>query len=83
MSSSSRQARGDLQGAADAFVKLPILYGHDTWVQRGLGAVGDCYVGLKQPKKAQRFYQELVTRYPSAELARDARRKLEDIKRRL
>ncbi|MHC4077922.1 MAG: tetratricopeptide repeat protein, partial [Planctomycetota bacterium] len=78
-----RRSRGDLNGAADAFVKLPILYGHDTWVQRGLLAAGDCYQRLKQPKKAQRFYQELVTRYPDAELTKDARRKLEDIKRRL
>lgn len=78
-----RRARGDVEGAADAFVKLPILYGHDTWVQRGLFAAGDCYLQLQQPKKAKRFYQELVTRYPRSDLARDARKKLEDIQRRL
>ena len=35
-----RRSAGNLQAAADAFVKLPILYGDAGWVRRGLLEAG-------------------------------------------
>ena len=68
----SRRLRQDLNGAADAFVKLPILYGDATWVRRGLLEAGRTYMRLKQPNKARRFYQELLDEHAGSEEARAA-----------
>ncbi|MBK8098481.1 MAG: tetratricopeptide repeat protein [Planctomycetes bacterium] len=72
----SRSERGDLSAAADAFVKLPILYGHDEWIRKGLLHAGLTYDGLKQPEKARRFYDELIRRYPDAAETKDAQARL-------
>jgi len=74
----SRRERGDLDGAADAFVKLPILYGHAQWVRRGLLEAGRTYRQLKQPQKAQRFFQELVDKHPDSAEAKAASSQLQD-----
>ncbi|MGE3173067.1 MAG: tetratricopeptide repeat protein [Planctomycetota bacterium] len=73
-----RQQRGDLQGAVDAFVKLPILYAHADWVARGLLQAGRCCEQLEQPDKARRFYQELVQRFPERPEAAAAKTRLDD-----
>ena len=72
----SRYAKGDLQGAADAYVKLPILYSHEEWVRRGLLQAGRCYEELQQPRKARRFYEELLSRFPETPEAKQARSRL-------
>jgi TolA-binding protein len=68
----NRTAKGDLRGAADAFVKLPILYAHAEWVRRGLLHAGLTYEGLQQPDKAQRFFQELVKDHAGSDEAKTA-----------
>ena len=68
----SRLARDDLAGAADAFVKLPILYGHAEWVRRGLLQAGRVYRRLQQPEKAERFFRELLQQHADSEEARAA-----------
>lgn len=75
----SRAARNDLQGAADAFVKLPILYAHEPWVQRGLLQAGITYEALHQPQKARRFYEELVRRFPDANESQQAAQRLRGV----
>lgn len=62
----ARQQDGNLQGAADAFVKLPILYAHEEWVRKGLLAAGMTYQQLRQPQKASRFFEELQSKYPDS-----------------
>jgi TolA-binding protein len=68
-----RQSKGDLTGAADAFVKLSILYGQEEWIRRGLLAAGLCYVKLEQPGKAAKFFHELAERFPDAPESEQAR----------
>jgi TolA-binding protein len=71
-----REARGDLRGACDAYVKLPILYADPTWVPAGLLQAGLCYERLQQPDKAQRFFRELVEKHPNHPAAATARQHL-------
>lgn len=71
-----RAAAGNLQGAVDAFVKLPILYAHAEWVAKGLLAAGLCCEQLQQPEKARRFFTELVQRFPDTEEAGNAKARL-------
>ncbi len=68
-----RAGAGNLQGAVDAFVKLPILYAHAEWVGKGLLQAGLCCEQLQQPDKARRFFAELVQRFPDAPEAKTAR----------
>jgi tetratricopeptide (TPR) repeat protein len=58
-----RRAAGDLPGAAEAFLELPILYGHQEWVRQGLLQAGLVYEQLQQPEKAARVFRELVERH--------------------
>ena len=74
----NRVARGDLSGAADAFVKLPILYAHVEWVRRGLLQAGLVYEKLKQPEKAERFFRELVDKHTPSDEATTAKQHLRD-----
>ena len=68
----NRALRGDLRGAADAFVKLPILYAHPTWVRKGLLQAGRTYEQLGQPDKAQRFFRELQEKHAGSDEAKQA-----------
>jgi len=72
----ARAARRDFDGAADAFVKLPILYSHEEWVRRGLLQAGLTYTQLEQPAKARRFFEELVSRFPESAEATQAKQRL-------
>jgi TolA-binding protein len=73
-----RRDGGDLRGAADAFVKLPILYGDPTWVRAGLLAAGVTSRALDQPDKPARFFRELVERHAGSDEARAAAEQLQD-----
>jgi TolA-binding protein len=68
----TRRRDDDLRGAADAFVKLSILYAHDEWVRRGLLEAARCYEALGEPQKARKFYEELVERFADSTEAREA-----------
>ena len=68
----NRTLRGDLRGAADAFVKLPILYAQPEWVRRGLLQAGLTYERLQQPDKAQRFFRELLDKHQNSDEAKTA-----------
>ncbi|MFK7743012.1 MAG: tetratricopeptide repeat protein [Planctomycetota bacterium] len=68
----SRGLRQDWNGAADAFVKLPILYGDAEWVRRGLLGAGQAYDRLRQPAKAERFYRELLDKHQDTDEAKAA-----------
>lgn len=72
----SRAARRDLEGAADAYVKLPILYAHAEWVRKGLLQAGITYAQLEQPAKARRFFEELIQRHADSDEAKDAQQRL-------
>ncbi len=74
----ARQKGGNLQGAADAFVKLPILYAHAEWVRKGLLQAGIVYQQLRQPEKAKRFFEELQNKYPQSAEAAAAKSRLRD-----
>jgi TolA-binding protein len=67
-----RKERADLAGAVEAWLKLPILYGHAEWVQRGLMAAARAYEELRQSAKARKLYDELIRRYPDTPAAREA-----------
>jgi TolA-binding protein len=72
----SRKQDGDLAGAVDAYVKLPILYAHAEWVRRGLLQAGLACEQLEQTDKAQKLFAELVQRYPDSTEATAARERL-------
>jgi TolA-binding protein len=72
----NRVERGDLRGAADAFVKLPILYAHPEWVRMGLLQAGIVYEKLQQPDKAQRFFRELAEKHAGSAEAKVANERL-------
>jgi tetratricopeptide (TPR) repeat protein len=74
----ARTQRGDLNGAADAFVKVAILYADPQWVRAGLLGAARSYDQLGQSQKAVRFYQELVDRHAGSDEARIAQTRLED-----
>ena len=68
----ARSQRGDLRGAAEAFVALPILYAEPEWVRRGLLEAGRSYRQLQQPDKATRFFRELIDKHPDSAEAKQA-----------
>ncbi|MCB9878642.1 MAG: tetratricopeptide repeat protein [Planctomycetes bacterium] len=68
----SRRQRGDLNGAVDAFVKLPILYAEPTWARQGLLQAGELYLQLRQPDKARVLFTELVERHQGSAEAKAA-----------
>jgi TolA-binding protein len=68
----SRLQRKDLNGAVDAFVKLPILYREVTWVRLGLLQAGRTYLQLSQPHKANRFFAELIEKHKGTDEAKSA-----------
>ncbi|HEX5051434.1 MAG TPA: tetratricopeptide repeat protein [Planctomycetota bacterium] len=74
----NREQSGNLAGAADAYVKLPILYAHPEWVRLGLLHAGLVYERLAQPAKAQRFFRELVQQHAGSEEAKAAEPHLRD-----
>ena len=76
-----RRDRGELDEAVGAFVKLTVLYAQDEWVPRGLFETARCYEGLKEPKKAEKFYQELVQRYAGSKLAELAKKRLRRLRK--
>jgi TolA-binding protein len=65
-----RRAAGDLAGAADAFVRVSILYSHEPWVPRGLLEAGRAFDELGQADKAERLWRELVERHADSAEAR-------------
>ena len=67
---------GDLEGAAEAFMVLPILYAHEQWVRKGLLAGGECFEQLRQPAKARGLYEELLDRFPDSEESRVAKARM-------
>jgi cellulose synthase operon protein C len=73
----NRALNADLNGAVDAYVKLPILYANAQWVRRGLLEAGMTYELLKQPKKASRFYRELVEKHKGSPEAKRAASQLQ------
>jgi tetratricopeptide (TPR) repeat protein len=68
----SRALRNDLNGAADAFVKIPILYADAEWVRKGLLQAGLTYKRMKQPAKATRFFDELLDKHKGSDEAKVA-----------
>jgi TolA-binding protein len=76
----ARRARQDLEGAVDAYVKLSVLYAHEQWVQRGLLEAARCYEKLEQVDKAERFFAELVERFPDAPATKEAREALQRLR---
>ncbi len=75
----TREAREDLNGAVDAYVKLSILYAHEPWVPNGLWRAGQCYERLEQEAKAQKFYKELIDRFPESDAGQKARNKVRGV----
>lgn len=68
----SRAQRNDLNGAADAFVKIPILYAEAEWVRKGLLQAGLTYKRMNQPAKAKRFFAELLDKHKGSAEAKVA-----------
>ncbi|MCC6784629.1 MAG: tetratricopeptide repeat protein [Planctomycetes bacterium] len=66
----SRRARADLEGAAEAYLKVAILFADPVWVPRALLAAGKTWLELGQREKADRVLDELIEKHPkSAEAA--------------
>lgn len=68
-----RREAGDLAGAAEAFVRVSILFAHDEWVPKGLLEAGRAFEQLGQHEKALRLWTELVERYAKSAEARQIR----------
>ena len=73
-----QKQRKDLQGAVDAFLKLPILYRETRWARSGLLQAGLTYLQLNQPAKAKRLFSELVEKHKGTDEATLAATKLQN-----
>ncbi|MBI5850005.1 MAG: hypothetical protein HZB39_03040 [Planctomycetes bacterium] len=72
-----RRGRGDVAGAAEAFVKVAILFADPVWVPKALLEAGKCWLELGQREKADRVLDELIEKHgksPEAAAAKPLRR---------
>lgn len=72
-----RKGRGDVAGAAEAFVKVAILFADPVWVPKALLEAGKCWLELGQREKADRVLDELIEKHgksPEAAAAKPLRR---------
>lgn len=71
-----RRDAGDLSGAAEAWLRLSILYGHAEWASEGLYEAGAAFEKLGKPDRAKKLWTEVVERFGATSAAKKARAKL-------
>lgn len=67
------ETQGDLENAARNFMRLAILFVHETMSPEALWRAGNCYLRLEQPDQADSIFQELISDYPDSSFAGEAR----------
>ncbi len=63
----ARLAMNEHRAAAREFLKVEILYGYDELKPEALAMLAHCYDALGDAERADRYRQELNTRYPDAD----------------
>ena len=71
-----RRDAGDLSGAAEAWLRLSILYGHAEWASEGLFEAGSAFEKLGKPDRAKKLWTEVAERFGTTSAAKKARAKL-------
>lgn len=66
------EAQGDLENAARNFMRLAILYVHETMSPESLWRAGNCYTRLNNPVQAKSIFEELIADYPDSPFAKEA-----------
>jgi TolA-binding protein len=70
------ETQGDFDNAARNFMRLAILYVHETLSPEALWRAGNCYVRLNNAEQAKSIFEELVADYPDSSFAQEARNAL-------
>lgn len=66
------EARGDYDNAARNFMRLAILFVHETLSPESLWRAGNCYTRLNNAAQARSVFEELISDYPDSPFAKEA-----------
>lgn len=67
------ETRGDKELAARHYMRLAILFVHETLSPEALWRAGNCYLELDQKDQAHSIFRELINDYPDAPQVKDVR----------
>lgn len=73
----------DYKSALEAYLKVYLLYKFPQWQAPALYQAGQCDEALQQWEKALTSYEDLLRDFPSSEYAKLARKRIDDVKRKL
>jgi TolA-binding protein len=68
-----QEAQGDAETAARNYMRLAILFVHETLTPEALWRAGNCYKNLSNLGQARSVFEELLADYPQSEFAEPAR----------
>ena len=71
------ESQGDYENAARNFMRLAILFVHETLSPEALWRAGNCYAKLNNTAQANSIFKELIADYPESTYAGEARKLLE------
>ncbi len=74
-----QERMGDHEAAARNYMRLAILYVHETLSPEALWRAGNCYLALDSPARARGVFQELIEDYPDSSFAEQARERLDTL----
>ncbi|OQC07209.1 MAG: tol-pal system protein YbgF [Candidatus Hydrogenedentes bacterium ADurb.Bin101] len=74
------ESGGDYENAARNFMRLAILYIHETLSPEALWHAGNCYTRMNKPDQARSVFEELVADYPDSPFAKEAQALLDQQK---
>lgn len=77
----SLQEQNKINDAITAYVRVLNLFSaYDEWVTRSYLRLGECYEKLKDKKKAQEMYRNVLNKHRNDEFGKEAQLKLRNIK---
>jgi TolA-binding protein len=72
--------QNNIPDAITALVRVRSVYSSfDEWYSKSLMMLGDCYVKLKDKKQARDMYRAVLTKHPTGDFAKEAKRKLNQL----
>ncbi len=74
-----QEALGNHDAAARNYMRLAILFVHETLSPESLWRAGNCYLALENPVQAREVFGELLRDYPDSPFAEQARERLETL----
>ncbi len=72
--------QNNIPDAITALVRVRSVYASfDEWYSKSLLMLGDCYVKMKDKKQARDMYRAVLTKHPTGDFAKEAKRKLNQL----